>query len=40
MICMKGGIVIGMPSTPMEDYAAETRNEAVEETKKDTQEDK
>lgn len=34
---------MGIPSAPMEDYAAETRSEAAEETKetkKETREDK
>lgn len=43
MKCTKGGIVVGMPNASMEDYAAEVRSEAAEETeetKENTQEDK
>ncbi len=39
---MKGGIVMGMPRTSMEEYATETRGEAVEtaeEIKENTQEE-
>jgi hypothetical protein len=31
---------MGMPNVSMEDYAAEVRSEAAEETKENTQEDK